>query len=94
MLEHHLSHFADVNSAAEVVVFERSTFLVISRTTPLGESPAPNGLVTSATHTSPNLDLEGFPEDQHAGRKDQRRLNPERFEKISELVKSFKASCS
>ncbi|PWN46269.1 hypothetical protein IE81DRAFT_2360 [Ceraceosorus guamensis] len=94
VLEHHLAHFADVNSAAEVVVFERSTFLVISRTSRIGDASGQSERTTSNLPASPNLDLEGFPEDHNAGGKDTRRLNPERFEKISELVKSLKASCS
>lgn len=59
-LEKHLSSFAESADAEEVVLFERTTFLVISHAT------------RSSTHHP----------DKH------------RFEKISNIVKQFKLSCS
>jgi Ras-related GTP-binding protein A/B len=95
VLESHLSQFAQANSATEVVVFERSTFLVISRTTQ-GGSTLPVGASGFARPTGlpseDDDDMEGFPEERKGD--DKGRLNPERFEKISELIKSFKLSCS
>lgn len=62
ILERHLTQFAKVNRALEVVLFEKTTFLVISRSI-LDEE------------TSLGLDAS-------------------RFEKISNIVKQFKLSCS
>eukprot|EP01012_Entosiphon_sulcatum_P039824 TRINITY_DN5303_c0_g2_i1.p1 TRINITY_DN5303_c0_g2~~TRINITY_DN5303_c0_g2_i1.p1 ORF type:complete len:335 (-),score=81.00 TRINITY_DN5303_c0_g2_i1:164-1141(-) len=58
LLEHHLTKFAEICEADEVVLFERATFLVIS----------------------------------HATRKQHADLH--RFEKISNIIKQFKLSCS
>ncbi|KAF8540816.1 Gtr1/RagA G protein conserved region-domain-containing protein [Trichophaea hybrida] len=59
-LEFHLKRFADLAEAEEVILFERTTFLVISH-------------VTRATEPNPF---------------------PDRFEKISNIVKQFKQSCT
>jgi Ras-related GTP-binding protein A/B len=59
-LEFHLNRFADLAEAEEVILFERTTFLVISH-------------VTRATEPNPY---------------------PDRFEKISNIVKQFKQSCT
>ncbi|CCX11446.1 Gtr1/RagA G protein conserved region-domain-containing protein [Pyronema domesticum] len=59
-LEFHLNRFADLAEAEEVILFERTTFLVISH-------------VTRATQPNPY---------------------PDRFEKISNIVKQFKQSCT
>ncbi|KAL7275174.1 GTP-binding protein gtr1 [Rhizina undulata] len=59
-LEYHLNRFATIAEAEEVVLFERTTFLVISH-------------VTRARQPNPY---------------------PDRFEKISNIVKQFKQSCS
>jgi len=59
-LEHHLSRFATLAEAEEVILFERTTFLVISH-------------VTRAQEPNPY---------------------PDRFEKISNIVKQFKQSCT
>lgn len=62
-LEQHLSRFAELAEAEEVILFERTTFLVISSVTrtPKGQVPNPYS---------------------------------DRFEKISNIVKTFKQSCS
>ncbi|BFZ60000.1 GTP-binding protein gtr1 [Saitoella coloradoensis] len=60
-LERHLAHFAEIAEAEEVVLFERTTFLVISHA---------------------------------AGAQDAEHPDPHRFEKISNIVKQFKLSCS
>ena len=59
-LEHHLNRFAELAEAEEVILFERTTFLVISH-------------VTRAIEPNPY---------------------PDRFEKISNIVKQFKQSCT
>ncbi|KAI5857513.1 Gtr1/RagA G protein conserved region-domain-containing protein [Tricharina praecox] len=59
-LEHHLTRFAELAEAEEVILFERTTFLVISH-------------VTRAQEPNPY---------------------PDRFEKISNIVKQFKQSCT
>lgn len=59
-LEQHLYRFAELAEAEEVILFERTTFLVIS-------------YVTRTTEPNPY---------------------PDRFEKISNIVKQFKQSCT
>lgn len=61
LFQKHLVNFADISEAQEVVLFERTTFLVIS-------------------HVSPNNNDE--------------ELDPKRFEKISNIIKTYKQSCS
>lgn len=61
LFQKHLVNFADISEAQEVVLFERTTFLVIS-------------------HVSPNHN-----DDE---------LDPKRFEKISNIIKTYKQSCS
>ncbi len=54
-LERHLAQFARVCSAAEVVLFEKSTFLVISRSTqqpPPDDSTSSNSIRPSSAHDS------------------------------------------
>ncbi|KAN0063027.1 GTP-binding protein gtr1 [Thecaphora frezii] len=133
MLERHLSQFAHICSAMEVVLFERTTFLVISRSSssdgdtsssPLagtqngdgefvydeeeegmegfrdtagrttgGGTGLGSGFITSQRPTSATSN--SFPTAAAApDKKVESRLNPERFEKISELIKNFKLSCS
>ena len=111
-LERHLAQFARVCSASEVVLFEKSTFLVISRSTQQidddhdgaasssSSSEASASLTASAgAAASPNhqsasaagdvSEVHGQPVSTSAGR-----LSPERFEKISELIKNLKSSCA
>jgi len=59
-IEAHLKSFAELVSAEEVVLFERTTFLVVS-------------------HVSQPFQGEI--------------LDPQRFEKVSSIIKSFKLSC-
>lgn len=75
LLETHLGRFASLCEADEVVLFERTTFLVISHTTP---PPPPESLDVSASKGS------------------HRRHHPDlhRFEKISNIIKQFKQSCT
>ncbi|KDN40171.1 hypothetical protein K437DRAFT_258755 [Tilletiaria anomala UBC 951] len=122
-LERHLAQFARICSAAEVVLFEKSTFLVISRSTQQPdvdsniETPGSNGAdadasatsmcskagneaaelgashpsaSTSSIGSSSTSELHGAAVSTQKGRK----LSPERFEKISELIKNLKSSCA
>jgi len=77
LLSSHLTTFARICHAEEVVLFERTTFLIIAR---------------SGTSTG-DLD-ELLPPDAEEGVESPDALNPERFEKVSELIKAFKVSCS
>ena len=61
MLEAHLESFAELLSAEEVVLFEKTTFLVVSHIS----RPSPGSQT----------------------------LDPQRFEKVSSIIKSFKLSC-
>jgi len=60
VIEAHLKSFAELVSAEEVVLFERTTFLVVSH-------------ISRPSHGEI--------------------LDPQRFEKVSSIVKSFKLSC-
>ncbi|CAE6525097.1 unnamed protein product [Rhizoctonia solani] len=73
LLARHLSMFCSICDATEVVLFERTTFLIIARSGRNGEF-GEQGDEVSDSGDDP--------------------INPERFEKISELIKAFKLSCS
>jgi len=75
LLSQHLTTFAGICNAVEVVLFERTTFLIIAR----------SGTLTG------DLDEVIPPEQADTV---QARLNPERFEKLSELIRAFRTSCS
>lgn len=90
-------------SASEVVLFERTTFLIIARSgdiamfdsdsddehqQPASQPPTPNGPPSS--HANGNGEANGSGKDVDES---EDVLSPERFEKISELVKAFKISC-
>jgi Ras-related GTP-binding protein A/B len=62
-----------------VVLFERTTFLVIAR----------SGTTDDEDEEDDGVDVAGGDGEHH----DPNALNPKRFEKISELVKMFKVSC-
>ena len=73
ILTKHLETFAVACNATEVILFERTTFLVIASSSP-----------TPSLDTS--LELEGTPGVS--------KLDSKRYERTSELIKSFKHSCS
>ncbi|KAI0063392.1 hypothetical protein BV25DRAFT_424934 [Artomyces pyxidatus] len=92
VLTKHLTTFAEACSATEVILFERTTFLVIATSSP----PAPpassqralaNGAATpgssSTVVTAPTSPVE-----------DVHKLNATRYERTSELIKALKHSCS
>ena len=81
-LRSHLSQFLEVTSAAEVVLFERTTFLVISSVT----APKPGS-------TGKIEDAKKGPEEQKEVEGDDE-WDKRRFERISTMVKAFKLGCS
>jgi len=81
VLSRHLTKFADGCSATEVILFERTTFLVIATSSPSKSTPD----VSSSSPSSPASSLSSF---------DFHQMNPKRYERTSELVKAFKWSCS
>jgi Ras-related GTP-binding protein A/B len=97
-LQRHLAQFARICSATEVVLFEKSTFLVISRSTQQVD-PDDEADVSSASGFSDSAsngpgdssisELHGPAVPTNKGK-----LSPERFEKISELIKNLKSSCA
>lgn len=126
VLERHLQLLADTCCAGEVVVFERTTFLVIAKAA--GSTSTTGALSSSferSTLTSPSggftydeeeEGMEGFRDaqgrltstaglgsgfgsgfathhDTPASTTKPSGLDPERFEKVSELIKNFKLSC-
>ncbi|KAJ9476938.1 GTP-binding protein GTR1 [Pseudozyma hubeiensis] len=121
VLERHLQLLADTCSASEVVVFERTTFLVIAKA--LGssckESSSSLQRLTGFDYDEEEEGMEGFrdtqrstltsnssgffnPSDSHFSftsstttkpSAQPTTLDPERFEKVSELIKNFKLSC-
>ncbi|EAU88763.2 rraga protein [Coprinopsis cinerea okayama7 len=78
ILAKHLSTFAQACSATEVILFERTTFLVIATS-------------TSSTTADPSA-LLADSDDKEDGPTDS--LDPKRYERTSELIKGFKHSCS
>jgi len=78
-LSKHLTTFAQACCATEVILFERTTFLVIATSNP--STPT----VTSRSHSrSPS---EPIASEAH-------NLSVTRYERTSELIKAFKLSCS
>ncbi|KIO34761.1 hypothetical protein M407DRAFT_89830 [Tulasnella calospora MUT 4182] len=82
LLSKHLTTFARICSASEVVLFERTTFLIIARS-------GDQSMAEFDSDSDDSLDGSGNTD----GESDVA-LNPKRFEKISELIKAFKISCS
>ncbi|KAF9014030.1 Gtr1/RagA G protein conserved region-domain-containing protein [Cyathus striatus] len=80
ILSRHLTTFAEACSATEVILFERTTFLVIAT------SSAKSGSNPAAPH-SPGIDDMDRDKDMH-------QLPPTRYERTSELIKAFKHACS
>ncbi|SNX81543.1 related to GTR1 - GTP-binding protein [Melanopsichium pennsylvanicum] len=132
VLERHLQQLADTCSASEVVVFERTTFLVIAKAAGSSASafsssssnnasfsPSRSGFMYEeeeegmegfrdtqgrqlATHalgsgfissSSFSSSTDPFSEPSSSSRPPTSTLDPERFEKVSELIKTFKLSC-
>ncbi|KAJ2913211.1 hypothetical protein MD484_g7204, partial [Candolleomyces efflorescens] len=77
ILSKHLATFAQACSATEVILFERTTFLVIA---------------TSSSTSQPALSSDS--DSLEAENPATGSLDPTRYERTSELIKSFKHSCS
>ncbi|PFH54136.1 hypothetical protein AMATHDRAFT_427 [Amanita thiersii Skay4041] len=83
VLHKHLSIFARACNATEVILFERTTFLVIATSS----SPSPHTIGTvpptsEARGEGPIHDINAH------------QLDPTRYERTSELIKAFKYCCS
>lgn len=87
-LRSHLAHFLAVTEAAEVVLFERTTFLVISSVTAPTSSPSSSSTVV-AMERRESQEIEREEVVSGEGEWDERR-----FERISTMVKAFKLGCS
>jgi Ras-related GTP-binding protein A/B len=81
-ISEHLDTFAKICSATEVVLFERTTFLVI----------AWSGEANAKQFT--NEDDNPYEESNDPSQPHPEGLHPQRFEKISELIKGFRLSCT
>ncbi|KAF7980147.1 hypothetical protein HWV62_39595 [Athelia sp. TMB] len=87
ILTRHLTTFAEACSATEVILFERTTFLVIATSaSPINTTSSPSSPSPSAP-TSPTSSQTLTHHAQHS-------LDPTRYERTSELIKAFKHSCS
>lgn len=98
VLTRHLTKLANACNATEVVLFERTTFLVIATSSPPTAPPAvrppsppppstPSTQASFRTQTSRASALETDDGDPH-------KLAPTRYERTSELIKAFKHSCA
>lgn len=102
VLGNHLQQLATTCSAAEVVVFERTTFLVIAKSTASSSSSSSNmDARKSHTYDEEEEGMEGFHDTPLPSTKplssatsSTTLLDPERFEKVSSLIKNFKLSCA
>ncbi|THV07784.1 hypothetical protein K435DRAFT_815094 [Dendrothele bispora CBS 962.96] len=83
ILTKHLTTFAQACSATEVILFERTTFLVI----------ATSSATARAATSAPVLSTASLPQES-ASQDDIHQLDPKRYERTSELIKAFKYSCS
>ncbi|EJD53178.1 hypothetical protein AURDEDRAFT_110906 [Auricularia subglabra TFB-10046 SS5] len=88
VLAKHLTTFAEACGATEVVMFERTTFLVIATsaasTVTTSELLARTNRAQSPSSAAPDCDANSTATS----------LDPTRYERTSELVKAFKLSCS
>lgn len=85
LFQKHLDLFSNISEAEEVVLFERSTFLVISHV-----SSSSNGAGDTKSLNGNGSGLYSSSSDAVS----RNGLDPKRFEKISNIIKTFKQSCS
>lgn len=96
VLSRHLAKLAAACSATEVVLFERTTFLVIATSTP----PPPPQIASSVASASSSAKTNGHTsvgtsrEDEDEVDPDPHKMAPTRYERTSELIKAFKYSCA
>ncbi|RPD66487.1 hypothetical protein L226DRAFT_500914 [Lentinus tigrinus ALCF2SS1-7] len=96
VLSRHLAKLAAVCSATEVVLFERTTFLVIATSTPppppTTASNIPSG--PSSARTNGHLSATSHSDHETEVDSDPHKMAPTRYERTSELIKAFKYSCA
>lgn len=90
ILAKHLTTFAETCGATEVVLFERTTFLVIATS---ATSAATTSELLAATTGAVQAEPESDPTSTHSPTSPAS-LDPKRYERTSELIKVFKLSCS
>lgn len=95
-LERKLDQFAQLNAATEVVIFERTTFLVISKSS---SQNADLSTLTEERRKEIKMEEEGFPPSDTKDSRaitpvDESGLYPGRFGKISQLIKGLRLACS
>lgn len=88
ILSKHLTTFAEACSATEVILFERTTFLVIATSQRTREAPTIKQ--TSDGSSSSDLTTAGGNSVEDT---DPHQLQPTRYERTSELIKAFKHAC-
>jgi Ras-related GTP-binding protein A/B len=94
-LERKLDQFAELNSATEVVIFERTTFLVIAKNQQKSSST-----LSDSQRQAILLEEEGYPPLSNKvapsakSSADVVALYPGRFGKISQMIKALRHACS
>ena len=88
ILTKHLTTFAEACSATEVILFERTTFLVIATSHRTSAVPS----INQASNGSSSSDLTAA--DGNASQEyEPHQMQPTRYERTSELIKAFKHAC-
>jgi len=98
-LELRLTKFCALSETDEVVIFERATFLVISHSVNSSRSGGLASSTTTTTTTTTNTTTNTSSPNNSAltpmlGGVIRELRDPHRFEKISNIIKQFKLSCS
>ncbi|KAI0748489.1 Gtr1/RagA G protein conserved region-domain-containing protein [Daedaleopsis nitida] len=95
VLSRHLAKLAAACNATEVVLFERTTFLVIATSTPPPPPPTAAALASapSSARTNGHLSATSY-SDHEEHDPDPHKMAPTRYERTSELIKAFKYSCA
>jgi len=89
VLSKHLNTFAATCGATEVIIFDRTTFLVIATSaTSAAMSSELLAVANSNTSNARQLDT------AVTGQTSANDLDPTRYERTSEIIKAFKLSCS
>ncbi|KAI0647411.1 Gtr1/RagA G protein conserved region-domain-containing protein [Trametes meyenii] len=97
VLSRHLAKLASACSATEVVLFERTTFLVIATSTPPPPPPTASAVASpsSSAKTNGHTSFGTSREDREVeANSDPHKMAPTRYERTSELIKAFKYSCA
>ncbi|KAG8859368.1 GTP-binding protein gtr1 [Tulasnella sp. 330] len=92
ILSKHLTTFAKMCSAYEVVLFERTTFLIIARSGELSMFDADSDDEEERRHALTNA-AAAIADGSEQGLAPEE-MDPYRFNKISEIIKTFKISCT